>query len=115
MDEIQGELSQIITRTNQLQGQVTGQRAEVYKILETARIHERLLQTMKVASPVQNRQQVNVDDLLRREKLRLLAEQTQQTQKQLEVLERTRALQQTSQTRPIQAVRPAAASQSKTS
>ena len=108
--QIQDRLHQIIARTSQLQSKVNGNRADVYKILETAKIHERLLQTVTVPTPVRMNRQVNVDEILRREKLRLIAERTRQTQNQLELLERTRNLQnvQVVQTpKTVQPVRPA--------
>jgi hypothetical protein len=94
VEQIQTELKQIIDRTNVLRAQAQVDRAETAKILERAQIHERILRTITLppAQPVPIRQVINVDDVARREKIRLIADQTKKTQDRLRILERTGAV-----------------------
>ncbi len=90
---VQKELSEIIDRTSKLQDQVKGNRTEVLQIMERAKIHENILKTIKIPQPVAAPvKYVDADAIVQREKLRLIAEQTKQAQKQLEIIQRTRHL-----------------------
>lgn len=91
--QVQKELQQIVERTNALQREVQANRLETQRILERAKIHERILNTLSVPGPVQTGDQVNVDRILQQEKVRLIAEQARQTQNQLQALERARRVQ----------------------
>ena len=88
---VQKELSEIIDRTSKLQGEVKGNRTEILQIMERAQIHDRILKTIKMPQPVKMPVKVvDADAIVRQEKLRLIAAQTQQAQKQLETIQRTR-------------------------
>lgn len=92
IEEIQQELSEIIARTRELQEQVKDNRAEIQSILERAQIHERILRDMTLPPPVQLRHQINPDEILKQEKLRLISEQARRTQEELQVIQQTRSL-----------------------
>ena len=89
--KIQNELRQVIHQTSQLQNKVRGNRVEVQEILERAKIHEKILRSIAAPAPVRTAQQIDVDEILRREKLRLLAEQTQHSQDQLRAIQQVRS------------------------
>jgi hypothetical protein len=94
MANIQKELSEIIDRTTKLQNEIKGNRTEVLKIMERAQIHNQILKTIKVPQPVTPvaYRQIDAQELVQREKLRLIAEQTRRAQQQLEIIQRTRAI-----------------------
>jgi hypothetical protein len=91
---VQRELSEIIDRTSKLQNDVQVNRIEVLTIMERAKIHDRILKTIKVPQPVKMPvKTVDADAIVKQEKLRLIAAQTRQAQKQLETIQRTRHIQ----------------------
>ena len=92
IERIQKELNDIINRTQQLQNQVKDNRTEIQSILQRAQIHERILRDITLPQPVQMKYQINPDEILKQEKLRLIGEQTRQTQEQLRVIQQTRSL-----------------------
>ncbi|OGW87103.1 MAG: hypothetical protein A3C35_07005 [Omnitrophica bacterium RIFCSPHIGHO2_02_FULL_46_11] len=92
VEKIQGELKDIIERTQQLQQQVRGNRDEIQKILQRAQIHERILRTMNVPGPVQLKSQIDTEEILKREKLRIISEQTQKTQQQLRAIQQMKSI-----------------------
>lgn len=85
--KIQAELGKVISQTSHLQNHVRDNRIEIQQILERARIHEKILRSIAVPTPVRSVQQISADEILRREKLRLIAEQTQQSQDQLRAIQ----------------------------
>ena len=89
---IQEELKQIIDRTHKLQADVKENRSEVQNIMERAQIHERILQNIAVPRQTQTVSPVIADEIVKREKLRLIAEQTQRTQQRLRVIQQTRSM-----------------------
>lgn len=89
-EKIQDELQQIISRTRQLQEQVKGDRSEIREILERAQIHQRILKGITIPKPIQSKQQINQDDIIAREKMRLIAQQAQITQRQLKTIQSAR-------------------------
>ena len=99
-EKIQGELKEIINRTQQLQTQVKNNRLEIQSMLERARIHERILRNITLPPPTPTRQQFDIEEMIKREKLRLIAEQAMQTQKQLRIIQQARLLSKTSQVAP---------------
>ncbi len=99
-EKIQGELKEIINRTQQLQTQVKSNRLEIQSMLERARIHERILRNITLPPPTPTRQQFDTEEMIKREKLRLIAEQAMQTQKQLRIIQQARLLSKTSQVAP---------------
>ncbi len=90
IDKIHNELKQIIARTQKLQNQVHDDRNEIKDILERAQIHQRILKGITIPKPIQSKQQINQDDILAREKMRLIAQQAYQTQQQLKALQSSR-------------------------
>ena len=91
-DKIHEELKQIIARTQQLQKQVGSDRNEIRLILERAQIHEQILKNIKIPKPIQSKQQINRDDIIAREKMRLIAVQAHQTQEHLKALQSSRLI-----------------------
>ena len=92
--QIQKDLNDIIVRSSKLQDEVKENRTEVLQIMERAKIHESILKTIKIPQPVKMPVKVvDADAIVQREKLRLIAEQTRQAQKQLETFQRTRSIQ----------------------
>lgn len=89
---IQSELKEIINRTQYLQNQVKDNRSEIRNILERARIHERILKNITVPHPIQSRQQIDAEEIVRMEKLRLIAVQARETQAQLRTIQQARPL-----------------------
>ena len=87
IEKIQTDLKQIIERTQQLQTQVQGDRSEIQQILERAKIHQRILTSISIPQPIQSKQQINQNDILAREKMRLIAQQVHQTQEQLKAVQ----------------------------
>lgn len=87
IEKIQTDLKQIIERTQQLQTQVQGDRSEIQQILERAKIHQRILTTITIPQPIQSKQQINQNDIIAREKMRLIAQQVHQTQEQLKAVQ----------------------------
>jgi len=90
--QIRNELQNVIQQTSRLQGQIQGNRLEIHEILERAKIHERILQNMTLPKPVVTKRQLDIERILSREKVRLIAEQTQKTQEQLRALEQVRTI-----------------------
>ncbi len=91
VEKIQGELKEIIHRTQQLQDQVKNNRSEIQQILQRAQIHEQILRSITLPPSVPTRQQIDAEEIVRREKLRLIAVQTKQTQDQLRVIQQARS------------------------
>jgi hypothetical protein len=91
VEQIRQELSQIVQRTKTLQNQVQGNRTQIHKIMERAQMHEKILRRMKVAQPVSIREQTNVEEILKAEKIRLIAEQSQRSRNQLRIIEQAKA------------------------
>ena len=90
---VQKELTDIIERTSKLQNQVNGNRNELIEIMERAQIHREILKTIKTPRAIITPVQPNSDlDVVDREKIRLISEQTRQAQQQLEVIQRARAI-----------------------
>lgn len=98
VEKLQKDLKEVISRTQQLQGQVQGNRTEIQGILERAQIHERILRSMSVPRPIQLKSQVDAEELVKREKVRLIAEQTQRTQQQLRVIQQMKSIPKTPKT-----------------
>ena len=90
--QIRNELQNVIQQTSRLQGQIQGNRLEIHEILERAKIHERILHNMTLPKPVVTKRQLDIERILSREKVRLIAEQTQKTQEQLRALEQVRTI-----------------------
>ncbi|MBI3999551.1 MAG: hypothetical protein HY351_02960 [Candidatus Omnitrophica bacterium] len=89
---IQSELKEIINRTQYLQNQVKDNRFEIQNILERTRIHERILKNITVPRPIQSKQQIDAEEIVRMEKLRLIAVQARETQAQLRTIQQARPL-----------------------
>jgi len=87
---IQSQLRQIIDRTRVLQQQAVGDRAEVDRILNRARIHEQILRTLNVREPVRVVTPVDRTKILEWEKVRLISEQARRSQDALRTLEQSR-------------------------
>ena len=92
VEGIQKDLKEIIDRTHELQNQVKGNRLEIQRILDRTRIHERILRTMDLPRPIPTKQLFNADAIVKREKLRLIAEQARQTRERLQVIQQVQAL-----------------------
>lgn len=92
VERVRAELRDIIERTNQLQVDLKENRAEIQNILEQTKIHQKILQNISIPQPVQIKSQINADEIIKREKLRLIAEQAQQTQEQLRIIQQTRSV-----------------------
>ena len=90
VEKIQEELKEIIDRTRQLQQQVKDNRSEIQKIMERAQIHEQILKNISIPRQVNTR--FTSDQIVQREKLRLIAEQARQTQQQLRVIQTASAV-----------------------
>ena len=101
--KIQAELKQIIDRTQQLQTQVQGDRSEIRQILERAKIHQRILTSITIPQPIQSKQQINQNDIIAREKMRLIAQQVHQTQEQLKAVQNSKLVSSASKTESSQA------------
>ena len=91
VEKVQDELKDIISRTQQLQGQVQGNRVEIQNILQRAQIHERILRSIAVPAPVRLKSQVDAEELIKHEKVRIIAEQTQKTQQQLRAIQQVQS------------------------
>ncbi|MBI1978058.1 MAG: hypothetical protein HYS55_04835 [Candidatus Omnitrophica bacterium] len=92
-EKIRSELKQIIRRTNRLHGRVKENRVEIQQILERAKIHERILRSISIPQPIRATQQINADEIVRREKLRLIAQQARDTQDQLRAIQKAKTTQ----------------------
>ncbi len=103
IEKIQTDLKQIIERTQQLQTQVRGDRSEIQQILERAKIHQRILTTITIPQPIQSKQQINQNDIIAREKMRLIAQQVHQTQEQLKAVQNSKLVSSASKTESSQA------------
>ena len=103
IEKIQTDLKQIIERTQQLQTQVRGDRSEIQKILEQAKIHQRILTSITIPQPIQSKQQINQNDIIAREKMRLIAQQVHQTQEQLKAVQNSKLVSSASKTESSQA------------
>lgn len=97
VEKIQNELKEVVTRTQELQAQAKTERSEISEIMERARIHEQILRNMSIPKPIVVSQRINVDEVLRREKLRLIAEEASRVQRQLRAVEAARAAERTMQ------------------
>ena len=91
VERVQGELKEIINRTRQLQDQVKTNRSEIQQLLERAQIHERILRSITLPPPIPTKHQFDAEEIIKREKLRLIAEQTKQTQEQLRIIQQARS------------------------
>ncbi len=89
---IQTELKDVISRTRLLQDQVKDNRVEIQKILDRAKIHEQILKNITVPRPVPARQPMDADEIVRREKLRLIALEASKTQDQLRTIQQARTV-----------------------
>lgn len=90
--KIKADLDDIIERTRQLQARVQDDRSEIQKIMERAQIHERILRSISIPQPIPTKYQVNADEIVKQEKLRLIAEQARQTQEQLRIIQQAKSL-----------------------
>lgn len=90
VEKIQEELKQIIARTQQLQNQVKDDRSEIKRILEQAQIHQRILKGIMIPKTIQSKHQINADQIIAQEKMRLIARQAEQTQNQLKTIQNAR-------------------------
>lgn len=89
--KIQDELNEIVSRSRQLQGQVRDDRNEIQEILERTQIHQRILKTITIPKTVQQRPSIaNAENVIAREKMRLIAQQALQTQEQLKAIQATK-------------------------
>lgn len=102
IEKIQTELKQIIVRTQQLQTQVRDDRSEIQQILERAQIHQRILKGITIPQPIQSKQQINQNDMIAREKMRLIAQQVHQTQEQLKAIQNSKMVNSTPKTESSQ-------------
>ncbi|MBI4368108.1 MAG: hypothetical protein HY588_01800 [Candidatus Omnitrophica bacterium] len=103
INRIQKDLREIINRTRQLQSQVKNNRTEMQSILQRAQIHERILQEITVPPrPIQTKTQLDPEEVVKLEKLRLISEQTRETQEKLRQIQNTRMIQ-SAQAAPIKA------------
>ncbi len=91
VEKIQGELKEIITRTQQLQNQVKNNRSEIQQILQRAQIHEQILRSITLPPAVPKKNQLDPEEIIKHEKLRLIGEQARQTQEQLRVIQQARS------------------------
>ena len=91
-EKIQEELKQIIARTQQLQVQVKDNRSEIQKILKRAEIHQKILKGITIPSTIQTKQQIDAEQIIAQEKMRLIALQAHETQEQLKVFQNARAV-----------------------
>ena len=87
IQKIQDELKQVIARTQALQSKTVQDRVTIQQILDRARIHEQILRTISVPKPTLSNQQVNVEEISKREKLKLIAQDTERSKEQLRALE----------------------------
>ena len=92
VEKIQGELKEVISRTSQLQNQVQGNRSEIQDILERAQIHERILRSMNTLRTTTAVSKIDADEIIRREKIRLIANETQRTQQQLRTIQQAQSV-----------------------
>ena len=92
VEKTKAELEEIIGRTRQLQERVQDNRSEIQKILERAQIHERILKSISIPQSIPTKYQINTDEIVKQEKLRLIAEQARQTQEQLRIIQQTKSL-----------------------
>lgn len=91
--KIQNELNEIVSRSRQLQGQVRDDRNEIQEILERTQIHQRILKTITIPKTIQQHPNIsNAENVIAREKMRLIAQQALQTQEQLKAIQATKAL-----------------------
>ena len=100
VEAIKGELKEIIVRTRQLQDQVKNNRSDIQHILERAQIHQQILRNITLPPPVIAKQQIDPEVIVRREKLRIIAEQAKQTQEQLRIIQQARSLNRPTQITP---------------
>lgn len=91
IQQVEKELKAIIDRTRTLETQAVTDRAEVEQMLKRAQIHEQILRTMKIPEPVHTVTPVDTNRILQQEKIRLISEQAQRTQRTLALLQRTGA------------------------
>ena len=89
---IQKDLKEIINRSRHLQLQVNDNRSEIQGMMERARIHEQILKTISIPKPVRVKKEIEADEIVKREKLRLIAEQARKTQEQLRHIQEGRSL-----------------------
>ena len=89
-DKIHSELKQIISRTQELQKQIRTDRSEINEIMERAQIHQKILKGITIPKPIQSKQQINRDDIIAREKMRLIALQAHQSREYLKAFQSSR-------------------------
>lgn len=81
---IQNELRDITEQTKWIQSRSEADRVRLQKIVEQARIHKKIIDTLKVPKPVVvSKTAVNTDEVLRQAKVRLIAEDVRRAQEAL--------------------------------
>ncbi|GEM_PF-6021220 len=94
VNKIQEDLKQIIVRSQELQAKARDNRSEISQILERAQIHQQILKGITLPKPILSKNQLDQNNILAREKIRLISEQAQQTQQQLKTIQTMRSLKQ---------------------
>jgi hypothetical protein len=91
-EQLGKELKQVLKLTKLLKTQVQEDRLRVAEIIERTKIHQDIVKRMNAPKKYVDPQVVGVDQLLRNEKIRLIAEQSRRSQKQLQVMKKRQAL-----------------------
>lgn len=90
--EVQQELQNIVQIHKSLQYQHYNQIQEIQRITEQARAHQQLLKSLSAShTPATTPQGISVEEVLRREKIRLIQEQARQNRAVLEGLQKKAA------------------------
>ena len=89
--EIQKELQQIVQIHRSLQAQHQAEIAEIQRITEQAKAHQKLLMKLSTAPPSPTAQTRDIDEVIRLQKIRLIQEQARKNRAALEEIQKQKA------------------------
>ena len=91
VSDVERQLTELIQLNESIRQSQQGQVKSAQRIIEQARIHQRILKDIKTTqSPARNVQPTNADEILKQEKLRLIREQTERNRRIIESLNQKR-------------------------
>ncbi len=98
---LQKQISDIIKLNESIKASQRGQVTEIQKIIDQARIHQRILTELKEGEEKGEVKPADAEALLRQEKVRLIQEQTEQNKEFIDEIEKALEAERASESKPI--------------